>query len=438
MPIKQSSPCLGEQGQRPASSAPSRCPHPPPARAPTSSPWQTPAPPMAPSRRCAAAAPPCTASSSSPSDSTRRVGGGGSMLRRHDATLSAWHHALRAWRPRMGHRNDEWCRLARAACQHAATPAPRQPSHRGAGCRPRPLSTLPQPTPPLLQARNAALAKLPADCDLCLGLDLDDQPQVGQEGAGPTRQPGRGVGSPLPCAQAWPQHARSRHPRRPPCEAAPACRRTGGQASQPASKIAGCDAPASQGAPAGRRRFTAAGCCPALQAGWLEALRDLWAKSRVKPSAVRYRYVWRFEPDDVTPGGAPRFAWCWCRVAAGLAACVPGAWRNLAGNCCPAVDATPGLGLCTDRAMHACACRAAHPFESVACAISPHSCLGQAAALGPSLLAAHHGPWHPTGLHHAHPLCAALKAVVSPPQANSSSLKCTPGVTGSGTTPPTR
>lgn len=65
------------------------------------------------------------------------------------------------------------------------------------------------------KARNAALAKLPADCDLCLGLDLDDQPQ----------------------------------------------------------------------------------------AGWLEALRDLWAKSRVKPSAVRYRYVWRFEPDDVTPGG---------------------------------------------------------------------------------------------------------------------------------------
>ncbi|KAL4443964.1 hypothetical protein ABPG75_011701 [Micractinium tetrahymenae] len=65
------------------------------------------------------------------------------------------------------------------------------------------------------KARNAALAKLPSDCDLCVGIDLDDQPQP----------------------------------------------------------------------------------------GWLEALRDMWAKSWHKPAAVRYRYVWRFEPDSVTPAG---------------------------------------------------------------------------------------------------------------------------------------
>ncbi|KAL4437776.1 hypothetical protein ABPG77_005688 [Micractinium sp. CCAP 211/92] len=65
------------------------------------------------------------------------------------------------------------------------------------------------------KARNAALAKLPTDCDLCIGIDLDDQ----------------------------------------------------------------------------------------LQPGWLEALRDVWAKSWPKPQAVRYRYVWRFEADGVTPLG---------------------------------------------------------------------------------------------------------------------------------------
>lgn len=57
-----------------------------------------------------------------------------------------------------------------------------------------------------------------------------------------------------------------------------------------------------------------------LQPGWLEALRGAWAvpEGAPRPVAARFRYVWRWQPDGVTPGGEflatkihSRFNWTW-------------------------------------------------------------------------------------------------------------------------------
>ncbi len=181
------------------------------------------------------------------------------------------------------------CLLPRRGHTTTAHQPRRVPGHNGCtGQAGGGAPVLAKSAPPCLQARNAALAKLPTDCDLCIGIDLDDQLQVllGQAG-GPL----------LP--SACPGTACVSHVRRPPCAALPACLK-----SQPVGK------------PAGLWRLTAScfpeldagsplpASPPALQPGWLEALRDVWAKSWPKPVAVRYRYVWRFEADGVTPLGA--------------------------------------------------------------------------------------------------------------------------------------
>lgn len=55
-----------------------------------------------------------------------------------------------------------------------------------------------------------------------------------------------------------------------------------------------------------------------LQPGWLEALQAAWAGSEKRPTAVQFRYVWRFKEDRVTPSGEflatkihSRFNWTW-------------------------------------------------------------------------------------------------------------------------------